>query len=133
MGFREGAFASVWSAEPTRSGNGTRVRLSTSYKNKQTGQYEQDFSGYCTFYGDAHKKAANLRERDRIKLLSCDVSNSYNKDTKVSNTYFKVFDFDMADGSQPSTGSSTAAKTQTRKTAFDEGEGFEFDEDDVPF
>ena len=51
MGFRNGGYATVWSVESTRP-NVTKVRLSTSRKNKQTGEYEQDFSGFCNFVGN---------------------------------------------------------------------------------
>lgn len=95
MGFRNGAFASVWSVEPGK-GNFTKVRLSISRKNKD-GQYEQDFAGYCTFISQAHAKAARLKEKDRIKLGDVDVSNSYDKDKQKEYVNFKVFDFEMAD------------------------------------
>ena len=57
MGFRQGGYMTVWSAEPSKSGSTTRVRLSSSRKNKKTDEYEQDFSGFCTFIGQAHEMA----------------------------------------------------------------------------
>ncbi len=105
MGFRNGAFASVWSVEPGK-GNFTKVRLSISRKNKD-GQYEQDFAGYCTFISQAHAKAARLKEKDRIKLGDVDVSNLYDKEKQKEYVNFKVFDFEMADAagsSKPSGG-----------------------------
>lgn len=95
MGFRNGAFASVWSVEPGK-GNFSKVRLSISRKNRD-GKYEQDFAGFCTFVSQAHAKAARLKEKDRIRLGDVDVSNSYDKDKKKEYVNFKVFDFDMAD------------------------------------
>lgn len=44
MGFRTGAYAKVWEVTPM-SDTSTKVRLSVSRKNKQTNEYEQDFSG----------------------------------------------------------------------------------------
>lgn len=96
MGFRTGSFASVWSVRPGR-GNFTDVRLSVSRKNKDTGAYEQDFSGFCTFIGHAHAKATQLKERDRIKLLDVDVSTVYDKEKAKEYINYKVFDFEMAD------------------------------------
>lgn len=95
MGFRKGAFASVWSVEPGK-GNFTKVRLSVSRKN-QEGQYEQEFAGFCTFIGQAHAKAARLKERDRIALGDVDVTSVYDKEKKKEYINFKVFDFQMAD------------------------------------
>ena len=95
MGFRNNAFATVWSVEPGK-GNFTKVRLSVRRKNKD-GQYEQDFAGFCTFIGQAHAKAARLKEKDRIKLGDVDVSNSYDKEKQKEYINFKVFDFEMAD------------------------------------
>ncbi len=45
MGFRTGAYAKVWEVDPVRD-TATKIRISTSRKDKQTGEYEQDFSGY---------------------------------------------------------------------------------------
>ena len=42
MGFRTGAYAKVWEVTPM-SDTSTKVRMSVSRKNKQTGEYEQDF------------------------------------------------------------------------------------------
>lgn len=129
MGFRQGGYMTVWSAEPSKTGNTTRVRLSSSRKNKKTDEYEQDFSGFCTFIGDAHEAAKYLKEKDRIKILECDVGTTYDKEKKMEYVNYKVFGFEMADGSSPVAGK-TAAKA-AKKTAFaDEGE---VAEDDLPF
>lgn len=42
MGFRTGAYAKVWEVTPM-SDTSTKVRMSISRKNKQSGEYEQDF------------------------------------------------------------------------------------------
>lgn len=134
MGFRQNGFMTVWSVEPSKSGNTTRVRLSSSRKNKQTGEYEQDFSGFCTFIGHAHNAANKLHERDRIKILECDVGTTYDKEKKVEYVNYKVFDFEPADGN----GGGNTGKTDKRtggangkRTAFAE-EG-ETDDSDLPF
>lgn len=123
MGFRNGAFASVWSVEPGK-GNFTKVRLSISRKNKD-GQYEQDFAGYCTFISQAHAKAARLKEKDRIKLGDVDVSNSYDKGKQKEYVNFKVFDFEIAGA----TGSSKPTGDQVVSNPI-EGEN---DEGEPPF
>ena len=51
-----------------------------SRKNKNTGEYETDFSGYVGFVGTvAAKKAAQLKEKDRIRLGDVDVTTKYDK------------------------------------------------------
>lgn len=129
MGFRQDGFMTVWSVEPSKSGNTTKVRLSSSRKNKSTDEWEQDFSGFCTFIGDAHKAAAKLKERDRIKILECDVGTTYNKEKKAEYVNYKVFGFEMADGGKPA-GNTRQGKIDKR-SAFDE-EG-EVVDDRLPF
>lgn len=100
MGFRKESFATVWSVEPV-SDTFTKARVSINRKNKQTGEYETDFSGFIGFFGTATaKKAACLKERARIKLGDVDVTNRYDKEKNVTYTNFKVFNFEMADGAQ---------------------------------
>lgn len=95
MGFRTGSFAKVWEVTPM-SDTSTKVRMSISRKNKQTGEYEQDFSGFVVAVGTAAaSKAAKLKEGDRIKLGDVDVSTSYNKEKGVTYTNFKMFSFEV--------------------------------------
>lgn len=98
MGFRTGAFATVWETKEG-SGNWTDGKLTISRKNKQSGEYEVEFSGFVRFIGDAHRDAGNLGERARIKIGDCDVTNRYDKDKKVTYTNFEVFSFDELDSS----------------------------------
>lgn len=98
MGFRTGAYATIWEVKP--SANYSDVKISISKKNKQTEKYEQDFGGYVRFIGDAHKKVASLKEKDRIKLGDCDVTNTYDKEKKVMYTNYALFTFETTDGSQ---------------------------------
>jgi hypothetical protein len=105
------------------------VQLSTSRKNKKTNKYETDFSGYVAFVGDAYESAKTLKAKDRIKITSCDVSTSYNKEKKVQYTNFTVFSFEKQDGSASE--STKSAPTQTKKTAFSDED--DVDDSDVPF
>ena len=95
-GFRQNSWATVWSVEPGK-GNFTNVRLSISRKNKDTDQYEDEFSGFCMFIGEARAKAERLKERDRIKLGDVDVTRRYDKERQKEYYTFKVFSFEMAD------------------------------------
>ena len=117
MGFRSGAYAKCWSVEP-KSDTMTKVRISISRKNKNTGEYEQDFSGFAAFVGSAAaKNAAKLKEGDRIRLGDVDVCTTYNKALGKEYVDYKVFSFEMADApSAPTPG----ATRQTQPTPVDE-------------
>lgn len=134
MGFRKGAWATVFEVKDR---NGFKsVRLAISRKNKD-GEYETDFSGYTTFFGTAGAKADKLKERDRIQLGDVDVSTFYDKDKNITYTNYKVFDFDFSDevGDGNSGGGSKSAQKGNKKAAFDVDEGIDgaVDEDALPF
>ncbi len=94
MGFRQDArFAKVWEIE--NRGNYHVVSLSTSKKNKTTGEYETDFSSkFVRFIGTAHNEASNLKVGDTIKIGSCEVTNSYDKEKKTTYTNYLVYSFE---------------------------------------
>lgn len=99
MGFKNNAFAKVWSVEQISPMN-TKARISISRKDKKEDKYVQDFSGYVNFIGaDNAKKAMALREGDRIKLGDVDVSTTYDSNKKTTYTNFKVFSFETDSGS----------------------------------
>lgn len=107
MGFRKDAFAKVWDIKPVSDAQ-TQLRISISHKNRQTEEYEEDFSGFVKCFGTAvAKKAANLQKGARIRLGDVDTCSWYNKDTKETRYSFKCFSFELADGSvqQPHTDS----------------------------
>lgn len=123
MGFRTGAYAKVWEVTPM-SDTSTKVRMSISRKNKQSGEYEQDFSGFVLAIGTAAaKKAAGLKEGNRIKLGDVDVTTKYDKEKKVTYTNFKMFSFEL-DGEEPHDSSTEPQPT------VDEGE---IDDNRLPF
>ena len=123
MGFRTGAYAKVWEVTPM-SDTSTKVRMSISRKNKQSGEYEQDFSGFVLASGTAAaKKAAGLKEGNRIKLGDVDVTTKYDKEKKVTYTNFKMFSFEL-DEEEPRDNSTEPQPT------VDEGE---IDDNRLPF
>lgn len=125
MGFRTGAYAKVWEVTPM-SDTSTKVRLSVSRKNKQSGEYEQDFSGFVLCIGTAAaRNAAKLNAGARIKIGDCDVTTKYDAQKKVTYTNFKMFSFEDADGNSSSEPDNTAPQPQV-----DEGE---VDENRLPF
>lgn len=97
MGFRAKNYAKCWEITPV-SETSTKVRLSTSFKNKQTDEYEQDFSGFVMFVGTAcAAKAAKLPKGARIRLGDVDVTTKYDAEKKVTYTNFKAFSFESPD------------------------------------
>lgn len=97
MGFRANTYAKVWGVEP-KSETNTKVKLSITKKNKETGAFDTEFSGFVLFVGSLNaKKAAALKEGDRIRLMDVDVTNTYNAEKKTTFTNFKCFSFE--DGS----------------------------------
>lgn len=95
MGFRKDSYATVWGVEKVTD-NSTKIQISTSRKNKQTGEYETDFSGFVMCVGaSAASAAAALTKGDRIKLGDVDVTTNYNKEKKVTYTNFTMFSFDV--------------------------------------
>jgi len=117
MGFRKDAFAKVWEVKPNNGGKSTSVRLSISRKVAE-GQYEEDFSGYVIFIATANTRAAALKKNDRIKLGDVDVSSKYNPANKERTFSFKVFSFEMADG----TPQGTTKKKGNTLDAIEDGE-----------
>ena len=134
MGFRKGNYATVWSVEEGK-GNMLKVRISTSRKNKETNQYEQDFSGYCLFIGNAKAKGEKLKEKDRIILGDVDVTTWYSKEKKTEYVSYKVFDFEDADKNESSKGASSksAGRSTKRKSALDDDVEDGDSGDDLPF
>lgn len=125
MGFRTGAYAKVWEVTPM-SDTSTKLRISVSRKNKQSGEYEQDFSGFVLCIGSAAaRNALKLKEGARIKLGDCDVTTKYDAQKKITYTNFKLFSFEEED----SGGSTTQDNTAPQPTV-DEGE---VDDSRLPF
>ena len=128
MGFRKDSYATIWTSEPV-SDTMTKCRISISRKNKQTGEYETDFSGFVSFVGSlAAKKAAGLKEKDRIRLGDVDVTNRYDKEKGVTYTNFKVFSFETDDQQQ----SAPPSPTTPGKATFNPEDGV-YSSDDLPF
>lgn len=130
MGFREGAYAHVWEVNQ-RTPRVTSVRVSISKKNKETGAYDTDFSGFISVVGsEPAARALELKEGMNIKLGSVDVTNSYNKETKKSYTNFVVFDFEVQEskGGGSGNGGAKSAKPASAKPPVQEEE-----DEDLPF
>lgn len=105
MGFRSGAYATVWDIRP-RTDSVTSLRISISQKKKDSDEYEQTFGGYVTVLGTGQaSQAARLHVKDRIRLGDVDVTNRYDKEVNKEYTNFNIFSFEKvgeAGGSEPS-------------------------------
>lgn len=124
MGFRQNSFATIWSVEPVKD-TITKAKISTSKKNKNTGEYETDFGGFVTFLGTAAaSKAAKLKEKDRIKLGDVDVTRKWDKEKQKEYINYNVFSFEMADSL------ATQPATAPQSQPVDSGE---VETDDLPF
>lgn len=125
MGFRTGTYAKVWEVTPM-SDTSTKLRISISRKNKQTGEYEQDFSGFVLCIGSvAARNALKLKEGARIKLGDCDVTTKYDAQKKITYTNFKLFSFETEDSSGQAPQDNTAPQP-----TVDDGE---IDDSRLPF
>lgn len=107
MGFREGAFATVWEITG-RNEKYSKVRMTVSRKDKNSDDYITDFSGFVSLIGSANAKVGDIESalengRCRIKLGACDVSNRYDKEEGREYVNYALFDFELADG-KPSGG-----------------------------
>lgn len=95
--FANNTFAKVWKVYPKEKKDQkyTVIQISTSKKNKKDKSYTTDFSGYVRLVGKAEEKAAELEAQDRIKLLTCGVTNSYDKEHNKTYTQYVCFDFEF--------------------------------------
>ena len=101
MGFRSNSYMRIWEEVRRDTTNPVpkwvTVRTSISRKNKETGQYDQDFSGYVSLVGAACTEYLNRLQQAplpfNVKLGDIDCRSYYNKDTKQSRYDFTVFSF----------------------------------------
>lgn len=128
MGFRSNSYATIWSVEPV-SDVQTKARISISRKDKQTGEYTDDFSGFVSFFGTAAaKKAAALKERDRIKLGDVDVRSKYDKEKNITYYNFNVYSFETQN--RTGGGNTNGAQPSSPQPTVDEGN---IDDSRLPF
>ena len=103
MGFRQDAYARVWSVE--EKGNYSTARISISRKDKNSGAYNTDFQdGFVRLVGQAHTALQGVPIDEKkglsIKISSCEVTNVYTApDGKVSYTpHYTIFGLEVQDG-----------------------------------
>lgn len=73
MGFHTGAYATVWEITETGS-KFSKIRISTSRKDKESDEYVTDFNGFVSMVGDANKNI-NLIS-DALEVVAAAASRS---------------------------------------------------------
>ena len=122
--FSDRSYAKVWQILD-RKAKYTKATISTNRKD-MNGQYQTDFSSVVKLIGKAH--TANVQEGDRIRILSCGVTNSYNKETQTTYTDFLIFDLEKV-GSAPA----AAPTTTPQPSLLEDMDLPSVDEADLPF
>lgn len=127
MGFRTGSYAKVWKVEP-KNDRVTELRISVTKKNKESGEYEQEFGGYVRCVGaSCAAKAASLAEGARIRLGDVDVTRRFDKEAQKEYINFTVFSFENEDESGGDT------EPQQKKAPPSDPDPKEPGEDTLPF
>ena len=118
MGFRTGAYASVFSVK-RGNGNYYDVNITTSHKDRNSGNYVRDFGAFVRFAGDAANVVARFdgksskdngnRPLARVRLGDVDTTNTYNAAKGITYTNHVVFTCEEVDGTSVGGGNYTAS------------------------
>ncbi len=126
--FSEGNYAHIWELED--KGKYHEARMSTSRKNSQTGEYEQDWSSFgVILVATAHEQAKNLDTSKNVRIGRCGVSNKYDKEKKITYTNYVIFNFEDENSNS---GGSNTQKPQKPKDDFMNIPA-SIDDDELPF
>jgi hypothetical protein len=132
MSFANGKIAKIWEIRP--QDKYSEVKISTSKKNKDTDEYEQDFSAFVRFIGKAHEKCQSLKGDEMIKLLEVEVTNKYVKDKNKSYYNCVCFNFDLFDNSNKGTSKTKDDGENTKPATDNENHPPLYDDEDkLPF
>lgn len=115
MSLRSGAYATIWEV---RNNNGTvSVNLSTSRKDKTTGNYVTDWSGWMTVYAD-QDAMLQLPRKTRIIIGDFAVSNRYDKETHQTNTHYSLFGYRLVDTAPRNDAATVSTSTTNYEDPF---------------
>jgi len=132
MGFKQGGFAKIWKLE--NKGNYHVAEMSTSKKNKNTDQYETDWSNkFVRLVGTAHNQADKLDITHNVKIGACEVTNKYDKDKNTTYTNYVVFGFEENDKKENGTKNTTPKPDPSAKTDGYYPINESVEDDDLPF
>lgn len=160
MGFRNGAYATVWNITIPKKGDGYCYGKVTISRKDGDGKYINTFNGVVFFSKDANEKARGLGlpetvEGDhppfkRILIQSSDTTNKFDSEnyakaikeagdneelkkyigSHATITTHTVYDFDLAEDSTASSGKSSTAKSAAAKTKAKSPATVEADEEE---
>ena len=118
MGFRTGAYASVFSVK-RGNGNYYDVNITTSHKDRNSGNYVRDFGAFVRFAGDAANVVARFdgksskdngnRPLARVRLGDIDTTNTYNAAKGITYTNHVVFTCEEVESTSVGGGNYTAS------------------------
>ena len=112
MGFRNGAYARIWSVEKGQ-GNYYVADMSTSRKG-QDGEYQKDWSNkFVRLIGGAAEKASSLNVPCTVRIGDCDVTNYYDKAKETMYTNYAIFSF-MEDDNNTGAEKKSSTKKSTK-------------------
>ncbi len=140
MGFKKGAWMSVFGVYPNeRSNKIIQIAGATSVKSRATGEYETDFSGFCSCIGEAAVnkiKSLNVQKGKpaRIRLQEVEVKHTFEgtgQDRKVKYINYNIYDFDFGDDAKTN-GSAQITKEDELSVAY-EGISDDLNEEGLPF
>lgn len=118
--FSNGAWVKIWKCEKG-NGNYYQAQMSTSRKN-QEGNYETDWQdGRVRLVGTAAKQAEKIKDGDRIQIESCGVTNTYDKEKKITYTNYVIFAFSESGGKKQTTNPAPVKQSNSEE------------EEDLPF
>lgn len=101
MGFGQGKYGHVWKIE--NKGNYHVAEMSTSKKNKQTDQYETDWTNkFVRLVGTAHNQIESMDISKNVRIGACEVTNKYDKEKNTTYTNYVIFGFEDVDGGNQS-------------------------------
>ncbi len=99
MGFGPGKYAHIWKLE--NKGNYHVAEMSTSKKNKETEQYETDWTNkFVRLVGTAHQQVEKLDITKNVKIGACEVTNKYVKEKDTTYTNYVIFGFEEDENRQ---------------------------------
>ena len=111
---------SIWTIED--KGNWTSVKMGTSRKDKQTGEYKNSSWSFVRFVGSAHKKASQLTEKCRVTITSGGMSlEPYEKNGErvwPKTPQIVVFDFEFTEDKAPSSRMDTPPSVESEELPF---------------
>ena len=100
LNIKEGQRVTIWSVE--NHDTYSMVKMSSSRKDQKSNEYKNSNWNFVRFVAEAHKKASQLKERDRIELKGAGISSEAYIDKEGKKVYPKnpqivVFNWDYLD------------------------------------